>query len=675
MKVRKEGMDHLAFLRKTIHYHNYRYYVLDDPEVSDAAYDRLMRELEEIEKRYPETVTPESPTQRVGAAPLKTFKTVRHSLPMLSLSNCFTMEEVKEFDNRIKRFLKITGDVEYIAEAKLDGVAVELVYEKGKFVLGATRGDGTQGEDVTVNLKTIRSIPLELLPHDRVPIPDYVEVRGEVFLRKREFKRLNEKRGERGEPLFANPRNAAAGSLRQLDPRITATRPLDIFCHGVGEVSGVSLSTHWDILHAFSQLGLKVNPLRYRCSHIDEVIDCYETIQEKRSELNYEIDGVVIKVNNCSLQESLGSISRSPRWATAYKFQAHQETTTIRDIIVQVGRTGALTPVAVMEPVKVGGVEVSRATLHNQDEIDKKDIRIGDTVVVQRAGDVIPEVITIVASKRTGKEQRFGMPSRCPECDADVVKLKGEAVYRCLGFSCPAQLKESIKHFASKGAMDIDGLGDKCVNQLVSAGLLKDVADLYFLTVTDLEPLDRFAVTSAHNLIAAIEKSKLAGLEKLVYALGIRHVGAHTAHVLVTNLGSMENILHADEHSLLSIRDVGPEVARSILAFCRQEINLTTISRLKKAGVSFTPLTRKTTEDLNGITFVFTGALKSFTREEAKRLVEGRGGKVGSAISGKTGYLVAGEAPGSKIEKAREHRVTVISENEFKKLIAPDARE
>ena len=672
MKVRQDVMDHLVFLRKAINYHNYRYYVLDDPEVSDAAYDRLLRELEEIEKRYPGTVTPDSPTQRVGAAPLKAFKTVRHSLPMLSLSNCFTKEDVREFDSRIKRFLKITGAVEYIAEAKLDGVAVELVYEKGKFVLGSTRGDGTHGEEVTVNLKTIRSIPLELLPADGVTIPDYVEVRGEVFLRKREFAFLNEKRGERGEPLFANPRNAAAGSLRQLDPRITATRPLDIFCHGIGEASGLPRNTHWDILYTFSQLGLKVNPLRYRCSHIDEVIDCYEAIQEKRSELNYEIDGVVIKVNDCRLQESLGTISRSPRWATAYKFEAHQETTTIKDIIVQVGRTGALTPVAVMEPVKVGGVEVCRATLHNQDEIDKKDIRIGDTVVVQRAGDVIPEVITIVASKRSGNEQRFAMPLQCPECGADVVKLKGEAVYRCLGLSCPAQLKESIKHFASKGAMDIDGLGDKLVDQLVSSGLVTDVADLYFLTVTDLEPLERMAATSAHNLIAAIEKSKSSGLEKLVYALGIRHVGAHTAQVLVNNLGSMENILHADEHALLTVRDVGPEVARSIIEFCKQEANLTTISRLKKAGVSYTPRERKMTEDLNGITFVFTGALKRFTREEAKRIVEERGGKVSSSISGKTGYLVAGESPGSKVEKAREHGVAVISENEFNKLVAPD---
>jgi DNA ligase (NAD+) len=672
MKVRKEVMDHIAFLRKTINYHNYRYYVLDDPELSDAAYDTLLRELEDIEKRYPETVTSDSPTQRVGAAPLKAFKTVRHSLPMLSLSNCFTKEEVREFDNRIKRFLKRTGAVEYIAEAKLDGVAVELVYEKGKFVLGSTRGDGTHGEEVTINLKTIRSIPLALLPADRVTIPDYVEVRGEVFLGKREFKLLNEKRREQGEPLFANPRNAAAGSLRQLDPRITATRPLDIFCHGVGEVSGVPLNTHWDILHAFSQLGLKVNPLRYRCSHIDEVIDCYKAIQEKRSKLNYEIDGVVIKVNDCRLQEGLGTISRSPRWATAYKFEAHQETTTIKDIIVQVGRTGALTPVAIMEPVKVGGVEVCRATLHNQDEIEKKDIRIGDTVIVQRAGDVIPEVIKVVASKRTGKEQRFAMPSKCPECGADVVKLKDEVLYRCLGLSCPAQLKESIKHFAAKGAMDIDGLGDKLVNQLVSTGLVKDVADLYCLTVNDVEPLERMAATSAKNLIAAIEKSKSSGLEKLIYALGIRHVGAHTAQVLVSKLGSMEKILHADEHSLLTIREIGPEVSRSIVQFCKQEANSTTIRRLKKAGVSFMPLERKMTKDLNGITFVFTGALKGFTREEAKRFVESRGGKVSSFISGKTGYLIAGESPGSKVEKAREHRVAVISENEFKKLIEQD---
>lgn len=668
MNATKEVMDHIALLRKTINYHNYRYYVLDDPEISDAAYDRLLRELEDTEKRYPETVTPDSPTQRVGAAPLKAFKTVRHTLPMLSLSNCFTREEVREFDSRIKRFLKSAGDLEYIAEAKLDGVAVELIYQQGRFVLGSTRGDGTRGEDVTANLKTIRSIPLELLPAGGIAIPDYLEVRGEVFLGKGEFKRLNEKREERGEPLFANPRNAAAGSLRQLDPRVTADRPLDIFCHGAGSIAGVRLATHWDSLLTFSQLGLKVNPLRYRCSTIDEVLDCYEAILRKRSELNYEIDGVVIKVNDCRLQERLGSISRSPRWATAYKFEAHEETTTVKDIIVQVGRTGALTPVAIMEPVKVGGVEVSRATLHNQDEIDKKDIRIGDTVVVRRAGDVIPEVMRVVTSKRVGTEQRFVMPAKCPECGAGVVKIRDEAAYRCLGLSCPAQLKESIKHFASKGAMNIDGLGDKIVDQLVSAGLVKDVADIYSLTVHDLEPLERMAATSANNLISAIKRSTSSGLDRLVYGLGIRHVGAHTAAVLVNNLGSMENILSADEQSLLAIREIGPEVARSIVQFCRQEANRTVISRLKAAGVSFTPPERESTGNLKGTTFVFTGVLKGFTREEATRLVEDRGGRVTASLSGKTGYLVAGESPGSKVEKALGYGVPVITESEFKKL-------
>ncbi|MBW2555135.1 MAG: NAD-dependent DNA ligase LigA, partial [Deltaproteobacteria bacterium] len=589
MKNREEVEARIAQLRKSINYHNYLYHVMDNPEISDVAYDRLFNELEGLEKLNPDLITPDSPTQRVGKAPLKEFKTVRHTIPMLSLSNSFEQEEIREFDQRIKRFLKITDDIEYVAEAKLDGVAVEIVYEKGKFLLGSTRGDGIMGEDVTLNLRTIRSVPLQLLDIKTAQIPDRLEVRGEVFLGKNEFKLLNRKREDSGETLFANPRNAAAGSLRQLDPRITAERPLDIFCHGIGDDSEIMFETHWDVLHAFSHLGLKVNPVVYRCRNIEEVIDRCMAIEKKRKELDYEIDGAVIKVNDLELQKRLGTISRSTRWAMAYKFEAHQEVTRIKDIIVQVGRTGALTPVAIMEPVKVGGVEVSRATLHNQDEIDKKDIRIGDAVIVQRAGDVIPEVVKVIESKRTGKEKRFVIPTRCPVCDSEVIKTENEVVSRCLGLSCPAKMKESIKHFVSKRAFHVEGLGDKLVNQLVDRGLIKNVSDLFFLTVKDLVGLDRMAEKSAQNVINAIEKSKNAGLERLVYALGIRHVGEHNASVLVSNLGSMERLIKTDEDSLLGIKEIGPAVAHSVVKFFEQDANIKAITGLKDAGVNCIP--------------------------------------------------------------------------------------
>ena len=655
-------------LRKKINYHNYRYYVLDDPEISDAAYDLMMKELEGLEKKYPNLITPDSPTQRIGATPLKAFKTVQHSLLMLSLSNCFKEEEVEEFDQRVKKVLKMAGDIEYVAEPKLDGVAVELVYERGKFVIGSTRGDGTIGEDVTLNLKTIKSIPLQLQELPSVKTPDRLEVRGEVFLGKKEFKLLNKRREDSGEPLFANPRNAAAGSLRQLDPRVTAGRPLTIFCHGIGKISGMKFKTHWEILKTLPRLGLKVNAIDYKCKNINEVMDSYREIKRKRDTLNCEIDGVVIKVNSLKFQERLGAISRSPRWAMAYKFEAHQETTKIKDIIVQVGRTGALTPVAIMEPIKVGGVVVSRATLHNQDEIDKKDIQIGDTVIVQRAGDVIPEVVKVIEGKRTGKEKRFVIPDKCPVCGSEVMRSNDEAAYRCVGLSCPAKLKEAIKHFVSKRAMDIDGLGDKLVNQLVGKGLLQDVADLYSLSVADLEGLERMAERSARNVVSAIGKSRGAGLERLTYALGIRHVGEHMAGVLVSNLGNMEKLMDADEESLMQIREVGPEVAQSIVDFFKQSVNRETINRLKKAGVSFTPV-KRATNDLDGMTFIFTGGLEHYTREEAKSLVESRGGKVGSSVSNKTNYLIAGESPGSKLEKAKTLGVKIISEREFRKII------
>ena len=669
MKSDSDIVSHIRSLREKINYHNHRYYVLDDPELSDAAFDRLFRELEDLEKQHPEFLSSDSPTQRVGAAPLKTFETVRHVLPMLSLANCFTSEEVLEFDQRIKRHLKITGDIEYVVEAKLDGVALELVYEQGRLLVGSTRGDGTTGEDVTLNVKTIRSIPLQLFSVEETSIPERLAVRGEVFLGKKEFKKLNAQRETLGESPFANPRNAAAGSLRQLDPKITATRPLDIFCHGLGDVSGVSYATHWGALDSFVKLGLKVNPLRYKCSSINDVIVRYQEIQQMRNDLNYEIDGVVIKVNDCTLQERLGTISRSPRWAIAYKFEAHQEVTTIKDIIIQVGRTGALTPVALMEPVRVGGVEVSRATLHNQDEINKKDIRIGDTVIVQRAGDVIPEVVKVVTSKRTGKERHFVFPATCPVCGSDALKAEDEVVSRCLGISCPAKLKEALKHFSSKGGMNIDGLGDKIVNQLVERDLVRDVADLYFLTLQDLVQMERLAEKSAENLLDAVQKSKGAGLARVIYALGIRHVGEHTAKVLVNSLGNLEQIMNADEASLVNIREVGPEVARSVVQFFKQKSNRVTIERLKKAGVSLGVVRSDTKKSLQGMTFVFTGGLEGYTRGEAKRLVEERGGTVSSSVSSKTSYLVAGESPGSKLKKAGELQVNILSVDDFRKLL------
>ena len=445
-------------LREEIEYHNYRYYILDQPEISDAQYDRLMRELEKLEEQYPELRSPNSPTQRVGASPLEAFEIVRHTLPMLSLANAFDETEARDFDKRVKKFLGSSADVVYVAEPKLDGLAVELVYERGQFVVGSTRGDGVNGENITQNLRTIKTIPLQLIRRE-VPVPGRLEVRGEVIIQLKKFKELNRKREEMGEPLFANPRNAAAGSVRQLDSKITAERPLEIYCYGLGEVTGRTFKTHSEILQTFPKWGLRTNPYIQRCKNIDEVLEYYHKMNEKRETLPYEIDGIVIKVDRLDLQTRLGEIARSPRWALAFKFQPKQETTRILDIIVQVGRTGAITPVAVMEPVKVGGVEVSRATLHNQDEIDKKDVRVGDTVVIQRAGDVIPEVVQVITSKRKGTEKKFRMPSKCPVCGAEVIKE--EAIHRCIGLDCPAQLKGRIKHFASKRAMDIDGLGVK----------------------------------------------------------------------------------------------------------------------------------------------------------------------------------------------------------------------
>ena len=658
-------------LRQKINYHNYHYHVLDAPEISDAEFDGLMRRLEGLEKEFPDLITPDSPTQRVGAPPLDEFKTVKHFIPMLSLANAMDEEEVMGFDQRVKKLLGPTVDIEYVAEPKVDGVAVELLYENGKFAIGSTRGDGVVGEEITQNLRTIKSIPLSLIGTER-EIPELLEVRGEVYLGMKDFQELNERRQEEGAPLFANPRNAAAGSLRQLDSTVTEKRPLNILCHGVGRVSDASLETHTQILDAFGKWGLRVIPNLKTCKNVEEISEYYREMDEERETLAYEVDGIVLKVNNLELQHRLGTVSRSPRWAVAFKFKPKQATTKIKDIVVQVGRTGALTPVATMEPVSLSGVEISRATLHNQDEIDRKDIRIGDIAVVQRAGDVIPEVVKIIEAKRTGNEKKFTMPGKCPVCSAEVFKPDGEAVHRCLGLSCPAKLKETIKHFASKKAMNIDGLGDSLVARLTDAGLVKNVADLYFLSKEDVMSLERVAEKSAGNLLLSIETSKETTLEKLLFALGIRYVGEQTSKVLADHFRDLEALMNSSEDGLILIHEIGPEVASSVVRFFRQEDNLRVIDRLKEAGVNFREIEFAEGKEkrFDGMTFVFTGTLSSFTRDEAKREVNNMGGKAVSGLSRKTTYVVMGKDPGSKAKKAGTLGVNIITEDEFKELLA-----
>lgn len=660
-------------LKKEINYHNYRYYVLDSPVITDAEYDRLMRRLEELEKEFPRLITADSPTQRIGAKPLEAFGTVAHTIPMLSLNNAFTGQEAIEFDGRIKRYLRmdIGTEIEYAAEPKMDGLAVELVYKNGIFARGSTRGDGYVGEDVTQNLRTVRSIPLKLSGEraKRVNIPRYIEVRGEVFLPLEAFKKLNKEKEAKGEPIFANPRNAAAGSLRQLDPRITALRPLDIFCYGLGSAEGAGFKTHFESLEFIRSIGLKVNPFVKVVKGIDEVLKYHKEMEKKREGLDYELDGVVVKVNGFGLQERLGTLTRSPRWALAFKFAPKQESTVVKDIFVGVGRTGALTPVAMLEPISVGGVTIERATLHNQDEVDRKDVRVGDTVVVQRAGDVIPEVAYVLKDKRpAGRElKRFRMPDKCPECRSAVERIG--AIHFCTGgLLCPAQLKESIRHFASKRAMDIEGLGEMHVEQFVDAGFLKDVADIYYLDKDELLRQERWGEKSVENLFKAIEASKNRTLERIIYGLGIRGVGDHMARVLAKEFAGVEALMDAKEEDLLEIREIGPETAVSVVDFFKERHNRQVIEKLKKAGVEFPAEKKKAKGRLSGKVFLFTGALKSFTRDEAKDLVEAEGGEATAGVSKKVDYVVIGEEPGSKYDKAREMGLKIIDEDEFRRM-------
>ena len=656
-------------LREEIDYHNYRYYVLDEPEIPDSEYDRLLRELQKLEAEYPELITPESPTQRVGATPLAEFQEIKHLLPMLSLNNAFSDAEVDDFDRRARERANV-NEISYTAEPKLDGLAISLLYEQGILVRGATRGDGVTGEDVTQNVRTIETIPLKLIGTD---YPELLEVRGEVIMTKSGFNKLNDIQRKKGEKTFANPRNAAAGSLRQLDSKITATRPLAFYCYAIGKTEGwKGLATHSATLKQLRDWGFRMNPEIKTVKGLRGCLDYYHTIEKKRDSLDYDIDGVVYKVDDFKLQDEIGFVSRAPRWAVAHKFAAQEEMTKLLDIDIQVGRTGALTPVARLEPVFVGGVTVTNATLHNQDEIERKDIRVGDTVIVRRAGDVIPEVVSAIPSKRPRNAKRFKMPELCPVCGSHVVRLENEAVARCTGgLYCAAQRKEAIKHFASRKAMDVEGLGDKLVEQLVDEGKIQDISDLYHLDKRSIATMERMGDKSAENLINALEKSKQTTLDRFLYALGIKQVGETTAKTLAQHFGNLEAIMQAKEEALISVEDVGPVVADSIAGFFQEQHNLDVIKKLCKEGVQWPDVEVISIgeQPLSGKTFVVTGTLSSMTRDEAKAALHRLGAKVAGSVSKKTDYVVVGDNPGSKASKAEALGVAILDEPAFLQLI------
>ena len=661
----------IADLRRHIRHHDHLYYTKDRPEISDAEYDRLFRELVELETAHPDLVTGDSPTQRVGAPPLDELTKVSHEKPMLSLDSITDQDDVRAFDTRMKRELE-TDQIVYTAEPKFDGLSVELVYDQGTFVRGATRGDGMVGEDVTINLRTIRALPLQLDPHPT--LPTHLVVRGEVYMRLDEFQVLNRRMTERGEEGFANPRNAAAGSLRQLDSRITAARPLTLTCYDIMSVSGTFPATHWDELESLAVWGLPVPEHRQRCHSIDEVLSFQQTTDAMRDSLPFEIDGVVVKLDRRAWQDQLGSKSRSPRWAIAYKFAPRKEITVIQDIVVSVGRTGTLTPLALLKPVEVGGVTISRATLHNADEVARKDVRVGDTVKVERAGDVIPAIAERVAVPGETRQDPFVMPDHCPVCGSAVAR-EG-AYFYCTGQTlCVAQLKGSIEHFASKSALNIDGMGKKTVAQLVDVGLVRDLADLYSLTKEAILTLEGFADRSATLLLESIDRSKSVSLDRLLMGLGIRQVGQHIARVLAKQFGTLPKLMSATQEDLLQVREIGPEISASLASFFTEERNRAVITRLIERGLTIAPPSAENTagsQSLAGKTFVFTGGLAGYSRDQAKQLVEQFGGQVSSSVSKKTSFVVAGTDPGSKLDQAQTLGVRILTETEFTALVTPE---
>ncbi len=658
----------IQLLRSEINQHNIHYYVQDNPVVSDSEYDELMRKLEKLENENPTLIAPDSPTQRIGASPLSEFQSLDHRLPMLSLANAMNKDELKEFDTQVKKGLGLEADIEYAAEPKLDGLAVELVYENGMFTHGSTRGDGTTGENITQNLKTIRAIPLSLT--ENVPIPRILEVRGEVFITHTDFKKMNDKRLEEGEQAFANPRNCAAGSLRQLDSSITANRPLRIYCYAPGIIEGVTFQSQKELLEMLPKWGLPVNPKIEFGKGVDFLMGYYEKAEKFRNELEYDIDGVVFKVNSFSHQDELGVRSRSPRWAIAGKLKSQQVTTTILSIEASLGRTGAVTPVAKLEPVSVGGVVVSNATLHNQDEIDRKDVRIGDIVLIQRAGDVIPEVVKVILEKRPENTTPYVIPASCPVCSHEVFRPEGESVARCQNMECPAQVKGRIDHFVSKGCMDIDGFGTKLVDQLVEKNLVKNVADIYSLSLNQLSKLERMAEKSAQNIMDAITASKKSSMARFIHALGIRNAGVHAAKVLEKSFGgNLENLMNADIEALTAIHEIGGIMAESIINFFQDDTNQKVITACLQAGIQFDEVEPIQESEFTGKTFVFTGSLEKFSRKDAQSMVEKLGARASGSVSSKTDYLVAGPGAGSKLKKAEELNISIYSEDEFLELI------
>lgn len=659
----QEARQRIEKLREEIQYHEKKYYVDNDPQISDYEFDLLIKELEELEQAFPDLITPESPTQRVGEQPLEGFVPAEHSSPMLSLDNCYNEQELREFQGRVKKHIP-SDKVEYVAELKIDGLGIALIYRRGKFSRAITRGDGIRGDDVTSNVKTIKSLPLT------IGSSQDLEARGEIYLPFSSFRKINEERREKGETEFANPRNAAAGSIRLLDPNEVARRGLDMFLYSIF-LDGDERESQWENLRVLKELHFKTNPQSKICRSLEEVLDFYEEWRAKRDSLDYDVDGIVIKVNSTDQQRLLGNTAKFPRWAISFKFPARQATTTVQDIQIQVGRTGALTPVAILEPVKLSGITISRSTLHNEDEIRKKDIRIGDTVLVERSGDVIPRVVSVMKEKRTGKERPFIFPRNCPVCHSAVFQPEDEAISRCTNPSCPAKLRESLLHYASRRAMNIEGLGDALIDQLLEKKLVKHIPDIYELKLDDLVNLERMGQKSSQNLLGEIERSKNREVSRLIFALGIRFIGERTARALAAHFKSLDVLARTGYEDLLKIPDVGPKVAESVVFFFGQPENAELTARLKEAGLNFVDQggPGKEITLLAGQTFVLTGTLSQFTREEASEIIQTLGGKVASSVSRKTSYVVVGENPGSKLQKAKSMGVPILSESEFQNLI------